>query len=172
MSGRQRSGAKAREMTAYSKETGFVTTGFAAPIVLMFLFIVFVYGAMAVGLMGVSNTLIHEHNLQWFLARGDWGAFWGMCFMLAAWAVTVFVFAAVPYFVLRARGKRKTARLTGQVIIFLMFHVFAMPFILWPMIRNSSPRLRAKRVAKLRRLVRKQQAEKKAGAAQAAHSAA
>lgn len=139
-------------MPHYRSDTEFKPTGIAAPLAFMALFIVFVYGALIVGLMGVANTLIHRCELSFFLQRGNFGVFLGVCCLAAAWALLVAAFAALPYFILRRRGRNKTARLVKQVIIILMFHIFAMPFIiLWPMIRNSSPALRAKHFAKLRR---------------------
>lgn len=140
-------------MTDYAKDTEFTPSGMAAPLVFIILFIFFIYGALFLGLMGVSNTIIHECGLNSLLQFGNSGVFLGALCLLALWAALVFTLAAIPYFTLRAKGKGKTARLAGEVIIFLMFHVFTLPFILWPMVRNSSPRLRAKRVAKLRRMV-------------------
>lgn len=148
-------------MTEYAKDTGFQTSGKAAPLVFIGLFVFFVYGALALGLMGVANTIIHEQQLTFFVSRGVFGAFLGACCLLAAWTAFVALCAAIPYYILRRRGKAKTARLTGQAITILMFHVFTLPFILWVMVRNSSPSLRAKRVAKLRRKVAARNAETK-----------
>lgn len=148
-------------MTHYAKDTEFKPSGMIAPLVFIFLFVFFVYGALCIGLMGISNTLIHRYELSFFSQFGNFGVFLGLCCILAAWAALVFTLAGIPYFILRSRGKSKQGRLVGQVIIFLMFHVFAIPFILWPMVRNSSPRLRAKRAAKLRHMVLKR--EKKTG---------
>lgn len=146
-------------MTEYAKDTGFKTSGMAAPLIFIALFIFFVYGALFIGLMGISNTIIHEHNLSFFTERGVFGAFLGVCCILAAWVAFVCICAGIPYYILKRRGKAKTARLTGQVILILMFHVFAIPFILWVMVRNSSPKLRARRVAKLRRKLQAREAE-------------
>ncbi|KAA6204601.1 MAG: hypothetical protein DU429_07880 [Candidatus Tokpelaia sp.] len=140
-------------MTHYATDTEFKPSGMAAPLVFISLFVLFVYGALFIGLMGVSNTIIHHYRLHFFLQFGNFGAFLGLCCILALWAILVFALAGIPWCILRAKGRGKTGRLVGQVIIFLMFHVFTMPVILWPMIRNSSPRLRARRVARLRRKV-------------------
>jgi len=140
-------------MAHYAKDTGFKSAGLAAPLIFMGLFIFFVYGALIIGSMGVANTLIHYYHIDFLMQRGALGAFYAMCVMLSSWAILVLICAGVPYAILRARGKDKTARLTKQAILFLMFHVFAMPAILWVVIRNSSPRLRARHVAKLRRIV-------------------
>jgi len=139
----------------YATDTEFKPSGMAAPLVFIGLFIFFIYGALFIGLMGVSNTLIHYYKLEFLLQFGNFGVFLGLCALLACWVLLVCALAAPPYFILCAKGKSKTGRLVGQVIIILMFHVFTLPVILWPMVRNSSPRLRARRVARLRRKVLK-----------------
>jgi len=148
-------------MANYAKDTEFQPTGIAGPLIFMFLFILFVYGALWIGSMGVANTLIHYYHLEYFMKRGVWGAAEGAALMLAAWSLLACFCAFIPYLILRLSGKEKTARLTGQAVLILMFHVFAMPVILWVMIRKSSPALRARRVQKLRRLAQARRAARR-----------
>lgn len=148
-------------MSEQKHDVRFRKSGMAAPLVLLFLFVIFVYGALLVGLLEIANWIIHAWNQICLInSLGAFSVVLMALYLLATWFMVVFSIAAVPYYFLRARGKHKLADQTALVIIFLLFHIFTLPFILWPMVRNASPKLRAKRQAKLRQMVRKRQRER------------
>lgn len=128
----------------------FREPGIATPIVFFGMFIFFVYGALLVGLSGVSNWIVHTKQLTFFLSLGGWGILLlDFCF-IAGWVAFVFICAAVPYYILRAMGRYIMASKVASVIIIAMFLIFAWPWIMGPMIRRGSPKMRQKYIAKLR----------------------
>lgn len=142
--------ANALEKMSRENDDRFPQQSIAAPLTFLIIFIIFVYGALFVALLGVADWYIHAQNLTFFLKYGDLGVVMMVAVFLAIWISVVFIIAAVPYFILRAKGRFTQARKVALIIILLLFHVFAMPWILWPMIRRNSPTLRKKHRAKLR----------------------
>lgn len=141
-------------MDKWINDARFQRPGMLASLTLLFLFVIFVYGALLVGIMGIANWIIHAWNLTFFLDLGFYGVGLMVLCLLATWFVIVFSIAALPYYFLRAQGRYKRASQLAQIIIFLLFNIFTLPFILWPMVRNASPKLRTKRHAKLRQMVK------------------
>jgi len=139
-------------MNKRKNDIRFRKPGMATSLALLSLFVIFVYGGLFISLMGIANWIIHAWNLTLLLDRDTPGVILMVFFLLAIWFMVVFGIAAIPYYVLRTQGRYKLASRVALVIIFLLFHIFTLPFILWPMVRNASPKLRARRQAKLRQM--------------------
>lgn len=139
---------------AHVDDDRFREPGIAAPLTFLIMFIVFIYGALLVGLLGVSNWIIHSWNLTFFINLGKFGVFLLALLMPILWAVLVFVCASIPYHILRSHKHYIMAHKVATIIVFAMFHIFALPCILWPMVRNGSPKLRRNRIKKLRQMVK------------------
>lgn len=138
---------------AHAQDDRFREPGVAAPLTFLIMFVVFIYGALLVGLLGVANWIIHAWNLKFFLNLGGCGVLLLALLIPALWAVVVVICATIPYLVLRAGGRYIMASKVATIIVFAMFHIFALPWILWPMVRRGSPKLRRKRIEKLRKMV-------------------
>ena len=139
---------------AHQNDDRFREQGIAAPLTFLIMFIIFIYGALLVGLLGLSNWIIHAWNLTFFINLGKFGVFLLAIIIPALWAVLVAICASIPYYILRSRGSYLMASKVATIIVFGMFHIFALPWILWPMVRRASPKLRRKHIEKLRQMVR------------------
>ncbi|MHC5306237.1 hypothetical protein [Bartonella sp. LJL80] len=139
---------------AHVQDDRFREPGIATPLTFLIMFIFFIYGALLVGLLGVSDWIIHAWNLTFFLNLGGFGVFLLALIIPALWAVLVAICATVPYVILRARGRFILASKVATIIVFAMFHIFALPWILWPMIRRGSPKMRQNHIRKLRQMVK------------------
>lgn len=139
---------------AHVQDDRFREAGIAAPLTFLIMFVVFIYGALLVGLLGVANWLIHTWDLKFFLHLGGFGILLAALLIPALWAVLVAICATIPYRILRAGGHYIMASKVATIIVFAMFHIFALPWILWPMVRRGSPKLRRKHMEKLRQMVK------------------
>lgn len=139
---------------AHVQDDRFREPGIAAPLTFLIMFVVFIYGALLVGLLGVANWLIHAWDLKFFLNLGGFGILLAALLIPALWAVFVAICATIPYRILRAGGHYIMASKVATIIVFAMFHIFALPWILWPMVRRGSPKLRRKHMEKLRQMVK------------------
>ena len=138
----------------HQNDDRFREPGIAAPLTFLIMFVIFIYGALLVGLLGISNWIIHAWNLTFFINLGKFGVFLLAIIIPVLWAVIVGICASIPYYILRAGGHYLMASKVATIIVFAMFHIFALPWILWPMVRRGSPKLRRKRIEKLRQMVR------------------
>ena len=138
----------------HQNDDRFREPGIAAPLTFLIMFVIFIYGALLVGLLGISNWIIHAWNLTFFINLGKFGVFLLAIIIPVLWAVIVGICASIPYYILRAFGHYLMASKVATIIVFAMFHIFALPWILWPMVRRGSPKLRRKRIEKLRQMVR------------------
>jgi len=141
-------------MNMCDNDARFRSPGMMAPLLLIFLFIILVYGTLLVGLSEIANWIIHVWDIGFLLDLGFSGIALMVLCLVGAWFLAVFSIAAIPYYILRRQGRYRRASQIAVIIIFLLFHIFTVPIILWPMVRNASPKLRAKRRAKLRKLVK------------------
>ena len=139
---------------AHVNDDRFREPGIAAPLTFLIMFIIFIYGALLVGLLGLANWLIHSWELTFFINLGNFGVFLVALLIPALWAVLVVVCATIPYAILRSNGHYLMASKVATIIVFAMFHIFALPGILWPMVRRGSPKLRRKHFEKLRQMVK------------------
>lgn len=128
----------------------FRAPGVLAPMIFIVLFVVAIYGALIVGMLGIADWLIHACQLEFFLKLGNFGIILMMLGLLAAWIATAFICAAVPYYILRARGRYMLASRVASVIIVLVFNIFVFPCILWRIVRANSPHLRRRYRQKLK----------------------
>lgn len=132
------------------------------PIVFLFLFVIFVYGALFIGLLGVANWLLHvwlnENSsvLNQFshilLNYGFFGVFLLAFILLLMWIAFNFLLSYGLYLLVRISGRKIGAYKTYNITIIGLFHIFAMPVILWGVIRQNSPYLKHKYFNKLRKL--------------------
>lgn len=132
------------------------------PIVFLFLFVIFVYGALFIGLLGVENWLLHvwlnENSsvLNQFshilLNYGFFGVFLLAFILLLMWIAFNFLLSYGLYLLVRISGRKIAAYKTYNITIIGLFHIFAMPVILWGVIRQNSPYLKHKYFNKLRKL--------------------
>jgi len=128
--------------------------GVGSPLIFLILFIFFVYGSLIVGLLGLSRWLIESYHLKFFHNLGDAGLILMIFCLLGVWFSLVLAAAGIPYFWLRHLGRYRLADKVALIITLFLFHIFSAPFILWRMIRNSSPRLRRRYRQKLRHMVK------------------
>jgi len=89
---------------AHQNDDRFREPGIAAPLTFLIMFVFFIYGALLVGLLGLSNWIIHAWNLTFFINLGNFGVFLLAILIPALWAVIVGICAAIPYYILRSRG--------------------------------------------------------------------
>lgn len=117
------------------------------------LFVFFVYGGMALVLLEFANMFIHSYQIPWLIALGKWGLVLTVLAFVAAW-ISLFLLPASLFRWLLYRASR--VRLANKIFVLLMFigcNIFLLPMILWPVVRRSSPYLRAKRYNKLKALL-------------------
>ncbi|EJF91024.1 hypothetical protein [Bartonella tamiae] len=133
----------------------FQDTGILTPLAFMALFIFFVYGALLVGLLGLSDWIIHAWHISILQNMGNAGIFLLALIIPALWFILAFIIATLPYIILRSKGHIRRARRIRTIILFAMFHIFAIPWILWPTLRRASPKLRQKHREKLKKRIKK-----------------
>lgn len=132
------------------------------PIVFFLLFVVFVYGSLCIGLLGLSNWLLHiwlnvnNGVLNYFsnilLKYGFLGVFFLTAILLVVWVGFNFLLSYGLYLIVRISGRKIAAYKIYNIAIMALFHIFAMPIILWGIIRQNSPYLKHKHFNKLRKL--------------------
>lgn len=135
---------------SHRNDDRFPEQGIAAPVTFLVLFVIFVYGALFIALLGIADWCINAWKLTFFLNQGNWGIVMMVIIFLVLWVSIVFALAAIPYFILRSLGSSVKAKKVALIVIFSLFHVFAMPWILWSIIRRNSPTLRKKYNEKLK----------------------
>jgi len=105
---------------AHVQDDRFREPGIAAPLTFLIMFVVFIYGALLVGLLGVANWLIHAWDLKFFLHLGGFGILLAALLIPALWAVFVAICATIPYRILRAGGHYIMASKVATIIVFAM----------------------------------------------------
>lgn len=130
----------------------FHQQGISSPLFFLCLFILFVYGSLVLGLAECANWLIHTKNLVFLSALGLFGTAIVVACFIFAWVAIVAIIAFIPYAILRKQGRVILADKVRLIVTLFLFHIFATPWILWPMIRNGSPRLRRAYRQKLKKM--------------------
>lgn len=130
----------------------FHQQGISSPLFFLCLFIIFVYGSLILGLAECANWLIHSQNLVFLSALGLSGTAVVVVGFIIAWVAIVAIIAFIPYSILRMQGRMILADKVRTIVTLFLFHIFATPWILWPMVRNGSPRLRRAYRQKLKKM--------------------
>ena len=74
---------------AHQNDDRFREPGIAAPLTFLIMFVFFIYGALLVGLLGLSNWIIHAWNLTFFINLGKFGVFLLAILIPVLWAAIV-----------------------------------------------------------------------------------
>lgn len=132
------------------------------PIVFLVLFIIFVYGALWVGSLGLANWLLHSAVLKlylpnlvaYLLQQGVLGVIITSIVLLAIWVGCNFGLSYILYLIIRKSGRKIAAHKIYNISLMALFHIFFMPIILWSILRQKSVYLKHKYYAKLRKLAK------------------
>lgn len=132
------------------------------PIIFLLLFVIFVYGTLFVGLLGLANWCLHlwQHSSNLFIKnlsiiliqKGFSGLLLVALGFLFFWILINFAISNILYYALRLSGKKIAAYKTYTITLMALFHIFAMPIILWSIIRKNSTYLTHIHYQKLRKL--------------------
>lgn len=127
----------------------------AAPLLFLVMFVCFIYGALFLAALGIANWLIHSCNLLFALQIYKFkGVFVLSLLLIALWAISNFIIANVVYYMVRITGHKILAHKVYGITIMALFHIFALPVILWGTIRQNSSYLRSRYRAYLKKLSR------------------
>lgn len=132
------------------------------PIIFLLLFIIFVYGALFVGTLGIANWSLHigQHSSNCainyvsniLIQYGVIGVFITAISFLSLWILINFLLSNILYIIIKVSGNKIAAYKTYNISIMALFHIFAMPVVLWSIIRKNNTFLMKLHYKKLRKL--------------------
>ena len=125
------------------------------------LFILFVYGALFIALLGIADWIIHSQNLQFFIERGNGGILSFAFLILISWVSCAVITATLAYYGLQIFVPKKQAQKISTIVLFAFFHIFATPCILWPSLRDNIPALKKRHKQKLKQIAKRNSLQQK-----------
>lgn len=144
---------RAMPVTSAQKKP-LLSSSFVQALAFFLLFVFFIYGALLIGLLGLSDWLIHSFELLFFQEWGGAGIALMASLLLGAWVLGVLGLASLGVLIARKAQRPLLIPQLRLIIFFAFFHIFALPWIFWRAIRRHSPALVARHRRHLRSLAR------------------
>lgn len=129
-----------------------------AALAFLALFVIFIYGALSLAFLGLANWLLHSLQHSLHLASNGNIDFKLVAVtaaaLVASWVVFNMAISRGVYYALCRYYTKKKAANIAEIVLFAMFHIFAMPVLFWRMfVQNYAP-LRRHRRTRLKQRIR------------------